>query len=87
MTIEKATTTHKVTNKLNIESRCQKVLDLLDLSFAESLGLELSDLPWTLLLLGMVILITNFFFFQTRKENSGFYGIIQIFPEDLSKPH
>ena len=48
---------------------------------------ELSDLPWNFLLLGMVILITDVFvlFLQMRKENSGFYGIFQIFPETQAK--
>ena len=56
-------------------------MDLLDLSFADHLDWIIRftlDFPTTW--------IGNsdkqhYFFFQTRKENSGFYGIFQIFPE------
>ena len=67
-----------------MESWCQKVLDLLDLLFAESLGLN-----YQIYLNFLIAWKGNsdklFFFFHTRKENSGFYGIFQIFPETQAK--
>ena len=75
---------------INIKSWCQRVLDLLDLSFAESLGLSLNyQIYLDFLITWDVNLDKCFFFFQTRKENSGFYGVFQIFLETqakLSKP-
>ena len=77
MTIKKATITCILISTPNIESWCQKVLDLLDFTFADlelhgTLGTawtELSDLPWTFLLLGLVFLINDAFlsFKQGRK--------------------
>ena len=46
---------------------------------------ELSDLPWTFLLLGLVILITDVFSFKQERKISEFYGIFKIFPETQAK--
>ena len=71
--------------KPNIESWCQKVLDLLDLTFAELFVIlwnymEHLDSPYTL----MVILIILTFSLKQRRKIS---GIFQIFPgSTLPKP-
>ena len=61
-------------------------MDLLDLSIAESLGLYLN---YQIYLDFLITWNSNsdkcFFFFHTRKENSGFYGIFQIIPETQAK--
>ena len=85
MTIEKV--------QHNIESWCQKVLDLLDLSFAE---LSLWNYVEHFLKLdtNFYCTIPRLMLFLSNKggnkwtidEIRGFYGIFQIFPEDLPKP-
>ena len=56
----------------NIESWCQKVLDLLDLTFADFVELHGTFRNCLdFLTTWMVILINDLFFFLTRKENNG----------------
>ena len=67
------------------KSWCQKVLDLLDLSFAEPLT-QMMVICYLL----QYISQTFHCFLQTREEIGGklvdFYGICKISPEDLPKP-
>ena len=69
MRIEKAQRNNN--KQSNIESWCQKILDLLDLSFAESLGLSMNYQIYQDFLItwdGNSDKHSPFFFFQTRKE-------------------
>ena len=72
------------------ESWCQRVLDLLDLLFAELLRLT----QMTVIYLPISVHFSNFPLFLSNEggnkwiidETSGFYGICKISPEDLPKP-
>ena len=82
---------HGVTD--NIESWCQRVLDLLDLSFAELTLWNYVEHFLTLDTTFYCALPRLSLFLSTKggnkwiiDETSGFYGIFQIFPEDLPKP-
>ena len=72
------------------KSWCQKVLDLLDLSFAELLGLT-----WMMVIyLPISVHFSKFPLFLSNEggnkwiidKTSGFYGICKISSEDLPKP-
>ena len=82
---------------MDIESWCQKVLDLLDLSFAELFGIywniSLDFALWMDIFYLFQCCSQHFIYiFQPREEISGisaicgFYGIFQIFSDDLPKP-
>ena len=74
------------------KSWCQKVLDLLDLSFAELLELTLT---WMMVIsLPISVHFSNFPLFLSNEGGNkwnkwiivDFYGICKISPEDLPKP-